>query len=164
MGKKIYTTILLFFALIIVVVGFYIIGSPFQAKQQRLDETRVGHLQSLDSHIEDYYYENKELPGSLKGLKDGIEADILINSSSSKKNTYRKYNILIDPVTKKSYGYKKTGQLTYKLCANFSTKTTENFDQNGFGVSEKWLHPKGKHCFNKDVKDIKKRIESQNNY
>jgi cytochrome c biogenesis factor len=45
-----------------IAAGFFIVGTPWQARQYRLDEQRVGDLQNLQSEILSFYQQKQALP------------------------------------------------------------------------------------------------------
>lgn len=90
-----------------VVSGFFIVGSPKKARLEKLDDLRVQGLSSLQYNIVSYVALHDKLPESLEDIQYVPEEN------------------LIDPETKTPYIYKKTGNLTFKLCANFSLGNKE---------------------------------------
>jgi hypothetical protein len=126
------------FTLATVVYGFFIAGSPSEARGAQFDQDRVSDLQSLSYSVDNYYSLNKKLPKTLTDL-------------SASKYSYSSEN-LKDPETGKSYEYKSTGTTSYQLCATFSTDSTNPDKRNPYGYeNEKFKHPKGHHCFDLKV-------------
>jgi len=125
-----------------VVLTFFVVGSPTQARLQRLDNERVSALQSIQYQIESYYATNKELPESLDALSALPVYD-------------RVENNFIDPTTEEQYGYRVGEGDNYMLCATFDTNTedTSRTDANDFS-SQDWQHPAGEYCFAKSAPSL----------
>jgi hypothetical protein len=130
--------------LITIISGFLIIGTPWQARQYRLDDQRVQDLQSLQSQILSFYQTKRSLPGSLSQLED--------------PTLY--YDVPVDPETGASYEYIKDADLGFELCATFAAETRSRVI-NGrsvsmpadYGVkgSDNWQHGAGRTCFVRSI-------------
>lgn len=137
MDKKIFATIISIFVLAIIVFALYTSGSPFQARLEKIDRSRIDNLKRVSYEIENYYRQNDQLPESLDKLKT-IEPEILT-----------------DPKTKEKYDYEKTNTTTYKLCANFATKSKDDRYRYGPSPQQDWSHSKGNHCFDRNIDNLK---------
>lgn len=130
-----------------IVAGFFIVGTPQQARQFRVDEQKVMDLQSLQSQIVYYYQQKQALPTTLSQLNDPLSY----------------YTIPADPETGSSYSYERTGSLSFKLCANFNAATRANSQmrsypvtavapyEKGIGVNDNWQHGAGNQCFTRTI-------------
>lgn len=138
----------------IIIIGFFITGSPKQARIIQLDQKRIQDLQFIQQEIVNYWINKAELPTSLSQIKDDIRGLILPR----------------DPETKEEYQYQKTDILSFKLCANFA-KESPNYQQDqsitapkypigpGFIEQINWRHPQGFFCFERTIdKDYYKPI------
>jgi hypothetical protein len=123
-----------------IIWGFAVLGSPATQRLNKYDEQKVSDISSIDSAVQNFY--------SVKGIlpKDFTEL--------STQNYY--ISTTIDSQTQKPYEYKKTGDLTYSLCAVFN-KDTKNKNPkaatpmyNNFG-SFSWVHSSGYYCFNQTI-------------
>lgn len=122
-----------------VVYGFMNGGSPWTARNQKLDSTRLSALKEIKYAIEAYYNRNKTLPQNLAETKEFLYGQ---------KGTS-------DPETGSEYEYKTTGTLSYQLCANFSENQPEN-DPYGYNISSVdplSKYQKGHFCFDLQVVD-----------
>ncbi len=125
-----------------IVAGFFIIGTPGEARQYRLDDQRVQDLSSLQSQILSFYQQKQVLPGSLSQLAD--------------PTLY--YNVPVDPQTGAAYEYRKTADLGFELCATFA-RETRNRVVTGMTVPESygikgdtnWQHDAGRTCFVRSI-------------
>lgn len=140
---------------IVVIMGFFIAGSPKQARIRQLDQKRIQDLQFIQQEIVNYWINKAELPTSLSQIKDDIRGLILPH----------------DPETKEEYQYQKTNILSFKLCANF-TEASPNYPKDssitipqypieslGFINKTNWSHPQGFFCFERTIdKDYYKPI------
>src|SRR3989344_7153913 len=96
-----------------IVAGFGVVGTPQSRRMLRYDSQKVSDLQSIQWQIVNYWQQKGVLPVTLTNLQDPISGFISP----------------IDPQTKGSYEYKKTGTLAFDLCAEFnkSTQTTNGY-------------------------------------
>jgi hypothetical protein len=127
-----------------ILAGFFIVGTPWQARQYRLDEQRVSDLQSLQSQILSFYQSKRALPGVLGQLED--------------PTLY--YNVPVDPETGASYEYIKDADLGFELCATFAAPS-RSITINGrsvpvsadYGVKggNDWQHEAGRTCFVRSI-------------
>jgi hypothetical protein len=123
--------------------GFFIIGTPWQARQYRLDDQRISDLQTLQSEILSFYQQKQALPASLSQLMDPTLS----------------YTVPVDPATGQQYEYAQTGDLAFELCATF---TTDGEDGSGYASQpmipagydsqiDNWSHGMGHVCFDRTV-------------
>ncbi|MEK7193575.1 MAG: hypothetical protein AAB652_02185 [Patescibacteria group bacterium] len=143
-----------------VIAGFFIVGSPKDARLRQADEQRIQHLQNIQWQIVNYWQVKEMLPTKLSDLNDAI----------------RGFTVPKDPETGADYQYtiKKTlkGTIyddlippTFELCATFnrpSSQTSRNvypvakpFPANGPGFVEfesySWEHAEGRVCFERTI-------------
>ena len=122
-------------SLALIVGTFFVVGTPGQARLQRLDSERVSSLQSIQYVIE----ESSALDGTLPSSIDQL--DIIGRGI-----------VAIDPVTGEPYVYEVTGDTRYKLCATFDTNTKDVTRRDGGNFSNaEWPHTDGYYCFEKTV-------------
>ena len=134
-------------ALITVVSGFFIIGTPSHVRMLRYDEQKVQDLQSMQYQVLNYWQMKRALP---------VESNALVDSLGG-------YTLPMDPQSKASYVYKATGKLTFALCATFNEATPDTagkgaypardvaYPSMGGGVSENWQHSAGVVCFTRTI-------------
>lgn len=98
-------------AIIITVVGlgFFVAGTPQSQRLVRLDERRVSDLQNIQWQIVNYWQRKEVLPEALNDLVDLIGGFI----------------VPVDPETGEQYEYSVGGDLSFNLCAIFSTSSSE---------------------------------------
>ncbi len=125
-------------SIVLIVSTFVIVGSPQQARLNRLDTQRVSDLTSLSYNIESHYSEHQEFPETLDELSP-IEM--------------RYGDMQIDPLTDEAYVYEVLGDKAYQLCASFDTDTTDETKprDGGNGFDNEWRHASGEYCFEKNV-------------
>ncbi|TSC68461.1 MAG: Uncharacterized protein G01um101456_642 [Parcubacteria group bacterium Gr01-1014_56] len=132
--------------IIAIVSGFFIIGTPWDARVARLDNQRVSDLESLQGQILSFYQNKQALPNTLTQLED--------------PTLY--YNIPVDPETGAAYEYTKTADLGFELCATFKAEgRSMNYGRSistpvpvGYGVkgtADNWQHGIGRTCFVRSV-------------
>ncbi len=127
-------------AIMTVIGGFLIIGTPAHARDVRFDTQRVEDLQRIQSEILSYWQVKQILPSSLSALN----------------NSFTGYQVPGDPKTEAAYEYKglaksSDGKVGFELCATFA------LDGNGTGygaavppgrgVNNIWNHQMGRTCF-----------------
>ncbi|HZE87697.1 MAG TPA: hypothetical protein VE090_05865 [Methylomirabilota bacterium] len=123
------------------VYGFMIIPSPALQRERLLDHKRVTDLGQIQYTIDDYYHKANQLPQTLEALST---------------NSYAPSTPLtkIDPQTSKPYEYQITNQLSYKLCATFTTDSSKEapstYDDQNYNYTsfrDKFKHAIGTKCF-----------------
>lgn len=130
-------------ALLTVVAGFFVIGTPWQARQYRLDEQRVSDLQSIQAQIVNFWQAKEKLPASLGALNDQISG----------------YTVPVDPASGAAYTYKPGEGLSFQLCAIFDAESQEYGDQKALvaptgpygSTPENWKHGAGEQCFERTI-------------
>ncbi len=124
-------------ALVSIVSGFFIVGTPREARLMRLDVEKVAHLQQITSHITYYYQAKQALPKSLADVTDSV--------------TFGE-GLPVDPETGEEYEYRTTGVRAFELCAVFNAASTPTevsrvaMPSKG-GMSQDWNHGIGRTCF-----------------
>ncbi len=139
--------------LAVVIAGVYLAGSPFRQRLLRFDERKVSDLQSVQWQIVSFWQNKERLPAALTELKDPISGFVAPR----------------DPQSGAEYEYRKTGDLSFELCAEFNLPS-ENV--NGavlrepvypdYGVvGENWKHGGGKECFPRAIDPERYRPNSK---
>ncbi|MBI2609741.1 hypothetical protein HYW53_01020 [Candidatus Giovannonibacteria bacterium] len=138
----------LVYVVIIIVVAaiigaFFIVGSPAEERLRQFDQTRIRSLQDIQWQIVNYWQAKNKLPDDLLSLK----------------NSLSEWSVPVDPETGSLYEYQKTGDLKFRLCANFNRAGSlrdGNYPRplsivGGQFDSENWKHEKGKACFERTI-------------
>lgn len=123
-------------AVVTIVAGFFIVGTPQQARRERFDAERVSQLQIIQSDIVQYWQAKKTLPKTLSELGSNVT----------------------DPETGAAFRYEMKGDRHFTLCAVFNapnrapigTQATYARTTLG-GVSEDWTHTAGEVCFDRTI-------------
>ena len=130
------------FALATIIAGFFIVGTPYQARLMRFDEQRVSDLQTIQYQVVNYWQSKEKLPTSLTALEDPISG----------------YAAPTDPQSGSAYEYSTTGAKSFELCATFARA-----DQNpsnapyaapipaGAKGTDSWAHPAGRYCYARTI-------------
>lgn len=123
-----------------IAAGFFIIGTPQQARQQRLDEQRVSDLQMIQSEVINYWQKKGSLPPNLQTLNDPLSYVTLPK----------------DPVTGADYEYENTtaSASSFELCATFAMPSRASASPSyakPYYVDEDWSHAAGHACFNRVI-------------
>ena len=121
-----------------IIWGFSVLGSPRTQRLIKYDEQKVYDLQNMNSNIINYYQINRVLPDDYATVT--ITDYIVTPKDPGQTGT-------------STYEYKKTGNLSYELCAEFnmdSDKTDPKIrpyvDSMPYGGTS-WSHPAGHYCF-----------------
>lgn len=139
--------------LVTIVAGFFIIGTPWQARLYRFDEQRVSDLQNIQYQLVNYFQTKRVLPPSLEELNDPL-VGFLVPS---------------DPQTTAMYEYAAKKGLTFELCATFNapsrpgatsgygrtTPVPMSAYENGKPVQDSWQHGAGRTCFSRTIDPAK---------
>jgi hypothetical protein len=123
--------------LIIVVSGFFIIGSPQKERVKKFDEQRIYNLQSIQSEIVNYWVNKRALPENLSILENSITG----------------YKVPADPETNSQYQYIIKSPTSFELCAIFGlandTKILETPAPGSY--NQNWQHGAGITCFERSI-------------
>ena len=128
-----------------IVCSFFVIGSPAQQRNVRMDLQRVNDLQTIQSSLINYWQNKDVLPENLSLLEDDLSG----------------YRSPMDPETKQSYEYRMTGELSFELCATFETQSPDELETHQipvyyeFGYGDPsfdiWSHEAGRFCFERTI-------------
>ena len=114
-----------------VVAGLVVVGSPGEARLEKLDTARRDDLRTIEHAVAEVWDRTATLPPSLDSLRAA--------------NRLRPED-LTDPETNEPYAYRVLSDSTYELCATFARASDDR---------ERWLHDRsaidahgaGRHCF-----------------
>lgn len=129
-----------------IVAGFFIVGTPWEARLYRFDEQKVSDLQNIQYQVVNYWQSKEKLPVQLSDMQDSISGFIVPS----------------DPQSGASYGYEVTGALSFKLCATFNAESQMLSPSartvplapsgvNGKGIADTWQHETGEVCFDRTI-------------
>jgi len=124
-----------------IIGAFFISGSPFRARLEKLDNQRVNDLQNVQSQIVYYWQKKGTIPASLNELTDSISG----------------YKAPTDPETGVAYEYRGLSNLVFELCTTFSAVSPA--DQTRFSSAigpmslenSSWQHKAGRTCFTRTI-------------
>lgn len=135
------TALVVSLAIVLSIVGsFFVIGSPFEARSQRLDNRRIGDLQNIQWQIVSYWQQKQVLPQTLSDLTDSISG----------------FAAPEDPATGAPYEYSVTGSRSFSLCATFN-QDSDTGSRGGIlskpyeSSFETWRHASGRYCFTREI-------------
>ena len=132
-------------AVLVVIAGLFMLGTPSRARARRLDQLRVEDLSRLSSLIDGFWLEHAALPRSLDTLVATRQLD----------------RVPSDPENHSSYTYLVSDERSYRLCATFAQPSDSGdaseyeggnivFRTGPHGVMrgpQSWRHGAGKSCF-----------------
>ena len=127
-------------AIVVVIAGvgysIYVIGTPGQQRDIRLDQERIDHLRNISHNVDTFLELNEEMPGTLAEL---------VGPRYSVRS-------IADPETDVPYEYQAIEGNAYELCAVFATDSSER-DAGRRSFSESvWDHGVGRTCFPLEAK------------
>ena len=133
-------------AIVTILSGFFIIGTPMQAMASREDEQKINDLQTIQSDIVSYWQENGSLPTTLDQIGQPLTGG----------------TIPVDEQTGQPYQYSVVSKLAFKLCATFNAPTapyaitqdeiTAPVTAGGTSpITYSWYHDAGQQCFLRTV-------------
>ncbi|OGF51909.1 hypothetical protein A3I27_00975 [Candidatus Giovannonibacteria bacterium RIFCSPLOWO2_02_FULL_43_11b] len=128
-----------------IIGGFFIVGSPKEERAYRFDEQRVSDLQNIQNETVYFWQAKRKLPNDLSELNDSI----------------RGFRVPVDPENSSNYIYRKTGNLSFDLCANFARASRSGLDRTAaekpmpigqpYDISGYWDHEAGQICFQRTI-------------
>lgn len=133
-----------------VIAGFFIVGTPADARNRQFDQQKISDLQNIQWQIVNYWQRKESIPDKLDELEDPISS----------------YSAPKDRQTGLPYKYEKTGTLSYKICATFNLKSSDRAYPNPYGgkgditvtnpsgytdAPEFWKYEKGETCFSRAI-------------
>jgi len=133
-------------AVVTICSGFFIVGTPAQARLARFDAKKVDDLQNIQSQVTSYYQAKQKLPVALTDINMSLAYGPLP----------------IDPQTGEPYTYQTTGTLSFKLCATFNAASraiqgvaTQPTAVTPAGMKgalpDNWQHGAGQVCFDRTI-------------
>lgn len=124
-----------------IVAGFSVLGSPASQRMLRYDSQKISDLQSIQWQLVNYWQQKGSIPENLESLRDPISG----------------YFLPLDPQSKASYEYKKTGVMSFELCAEFNRESTNDSMSRTVYIEpvgktpENWQHSAGRNCFERTI-------------
>ena len=97
-------------AIVTILAGFLIVGTPQQARLARFDAQKIGDLQNIQSQVVSYYQAKQKLPSVIADLNNSLNYG----------------PVPVDSQSGESYVYQSTGTLKFKLCAVFNAESRAN--------------------------------------
>ena len=114
-------------------VGYsiYLVGTPGQQRDVRLDQQRIDDLRTISQNVDRYLELNDEMPRSLFDL---MGPHYYVQS-------------IEDPQTRELYEYRPLDGMDYELCAVFNAESPERRDERRPFSESIWDHGPGLTCF-----------------
>jgi len=137
-SRKVWTGVAFVIILSSIVWGFSVLGSPRTQQLLKYDEQKVYDLQYINGQVQNFYANKKVLPNTMEDMMSS--GDYYISQ--------------VDPQTKKPYEYKKTGDLSYELCAVFNKPSSVESGRQGYTTPvtfSSWQHKEGEYCFKQTI-------------
>jgi hypothetical protein len=118
-----------------VIAGIVLLGSPATERQRRLDAVRVDDLASIERLVASFASLHKALPHDLDSLTREPGYAVTLN----------------DPDSGAPYEYETLSIDSYRLCATFKTRSSNDAPRNAYRrpLNETWVHGVGRQCFDR---------------
>ncbi len=129
---------------IVIIGGFFLVGSPQKQRLIRFDAQRITDLQMLQNEVIYFWQQKDSLPQALEELNNDISG----------------FRAPLDPETKEPYEYGIKSALVFELCASFKTTGDEENARRGiktapiYGTAQQnwnWEHGIGRVCFTRTI-------------
>ncbi len=127
--NKVFFLVSLIFVLSGLIASFFIVESPTEARNRKIDDMILQDFNNIDYALQEYYNKNEELPETLNNLKDSIR--------------YFSLNF-VNPVNNEEYVYEIVGEKKYRLCTYFSSSNI--LKERKSYLDERWEHSQGYNC------------------
>ncbi len=137
-----------FLALASVIAGFFIVGTPWEARLYRYDNQKVENLQMIQSQVAYYWQAKEKLPTDLSDLNDPLSG----------------FRVPTDPQTGTAYEYSVKPPLSFEICATFNAESRPySTGVRGYpfepgypasvapGTNGTWEHGGGRTCFARTI-------------
>ena len=144
-GKPLYVKAISYISIVAVaaaiVGGFFIVGSPVEERAYRFDDERIADLRSIENEIFYFYQAKSSLPNNISDLKSDV----------------RGFIPPVDPESDANYVYRKVGNLSFELCANFNRANRSGVTEipsmayDPYYAPENWQHEAGQVCFSRTI-------------
>ncbi len=132
-----------------IVAGFFIVGTPQQARMHRFDQQKISDLAQIQSQVVTYYQAKQKLPAGLTDLNDSLSY----------------FTLPKDPQTGEGYGYRiTTPPYHFEVCATFNdsgssmgeyarpmTAPMDPVSTHVGGAMDNWQHSAGQTCFERTI-------------
>ena len=140
MSRKVWLSVAVVIILGSIIWGFSVLGSPRTQRLIKYDTQKANDLQNIQYQIINYWQNKGTLPNNLGDLNDSISG----------------YVAPTEPDRGLPYVYEKTGNKTFKLCAEFNLDSNPknqlvNRNTPMMYSNEIWTHKKGQTCFDKTI-------------
>ena len=139
-------------AIVTIVSGFFIVGTPAQARLARFDAQKVSDLQNIQSQVVYFWQAKQKLPVAITDLNNSLNYG----------------PVPVDAQTGAPYVYEATGALSFRLCAEFNTQSRGNQNTypefayseptrpipagvKGMPPQDNWQHSAGEVCFERTI-------------
>lgn len=148
-GRKIWAIIVGVIILVFIIIGFSVLGSPQTQRLLRYDNQKISDLQNIQWQVISYWQARGAVPESLAEIKAQQYA-----------------SIPTDPQSKSDYEYRKTGLMTFELCAQFNMEDMTNknagmvpayppsYAKESIIQNDNWNHRTGYQCFSRVIDPI----------
>ncbi|MBI5405433.1 hypothetical protein HY972_00125 [Candidatus Kaiserbacteria bacterium] len=132
-------------AVVSIVSGFFIVGTPAAARLARFDAQKVSDLQNIQSQVITYWQAKQKLPATLGDLSNSLAYGPLP----------------VDAQSGQSYEYQAVRTFSFKLCAVFNaeSRTIQGMPAvpraispiDNKPVADNWQHGVGRVCFDRTI-------------
>ncbi|HEX2149801.1 MAG TPA: hypothetical protein VHI31_06490 [Actinomycetota bacterium] len=124
----------------LVVAGMFAIGSPATARKYKADQERRNRITQLHYVLSSQVRAEGSLPASL----EAIDSEILRRAGYTA-------DVRKDPQTGENFEYRRTGDRTYEVCADFETSSDDRRAGEYRPYPGDVEHNEGRNCYDRTV-------------
>ncbi len=139
--RIVFNSVVIPLAIISLIIAFFLVESPTQARSRRIDEKTMNTMSQIKSGLETYYYNDKNLPNDLATLKNQGDKYYIYAEDF---NTIDKDHVI---------SYERLEANRYTICADFllSSEQIKEVTYDTY-LTEMFPHNAGNNCFTYELK------------
>lgn len=139
--RMVFNWVVIPLSIISLVIAFFLVESPTQARSRRVDEKTMNTMSQIKSGLENYYYNDKNLPNDLDTLKNQGDKYYIYAEDFS---TIDKDHVI---------SYERLEANRYTMCADFllSSEQIKEITYDTY-MAEMFPHNAGNNCFTYELK------------
>lgn len=143
-------------SILIIIFGFYLIGSPKTQRLIRIDQERESMVQSINNEVINYWQTIGEMPKNMADL------DKLPNYGDNKRQDLSIYTYKLTNISKKTYEICTTFNLSTDVINSYMDSSSDVYRTMkpalvavDMGIdninNQNWDHPAGDYCFKRNI-------------
>jgi len=131
-ARRVFAAASISLAAAVLIASFFYVESPAEARARRHDQLIIEDLSAIDSALNSYYYEKKQLPPDLVALD---KRSYLYLAKARREKIFT------------AYEYRALDEKSFELCADFLMASAEVNSARADYFDPRWEHAAGRQCF-----------------